>query len=89
MINGGTSTKYFSISRGIKQGDPPSGLLFILAIELLAIKIRATPDIRPICIQETEIKLTGYADDFNHFLPDIESIKALLKLLENLGIFLA
>ena len=29
VINGGTSTKYFKISRGIKQGDPPSGILFI------------------------------------------------------------
>ena len=86
VINGGTSTKYFKISRGIKQGDPASGIIFVLAIELLAIKVRSTKAIQGVSIGETEIKLSGYADDFNHFLRDIVSMKKILEVLERFGI---
>ena len=34
VINSGTTSKYFPITRGVKQGDPPSGYLFILVAEL-------------------------------------------------------
>ena len=67
MVNGGTSTNYFSIKRGIKQGDPPSGLIFILGIELFAIKIRSNRAIEGIEINRREVKLTAFADDVNNF----------------------
>ena len=85
IINGGSSTKYFSFSRCIKQGCPVSGLLFILAIELLAIRMRHQHDIQGIVVRDTEIKVSAFADDLNNFLRNIQSIRLTLKELEIFG----
>ena len=39
VINGGTTTKYFSLGRGARQGDPISAILFILALETLSLAL--------------------------------------------------
>ena len=34
VINGGTTTNYFKLERGTRQGDPILGYLFILVLEI-------------------------------------------------------
>ena len=45
FINGGTTTEYFSLGRGARQGDPISTLLYILALAILFILIKSKPEI--------------------------------------------
>ena len=68
MTNGHLS-KYFHISRDIRQGDAMSALLFIIQSEPLAETIRSSPDIKGIAISdEKEVRISQYVDDTNVFL---------------------
>ena len=42
IINNGHTSEYFPIKREVRQGDPLSGCLFVLAVELLANALRKT-----------------------------------------------
>jgi hypothetical protein len=68
-INGMLSTPY-KITRGIRQGDPLSCLLFDIGIEPLACMIRKDENIRGMTIHgiRDPIKITLFADDTNLFL---------------------
>ena len=65
-------TDFFKILTGVPQGDPLSGLIFILAIEILLIKLNNCANLKldlKLCnnIQIQEIE--GYADDLLTFIP--------------------
>ena len=83
-INNGICTEYYnSINRGVRQGDPLSPYFFIVAVELLAIAIRKSDDIRGVRIGDTESKVIQHADDLTATLSDVESAEALLTLLKH------
>ncbi len=59
----GFASEFFNVMCGSKQGDPISGLLFILCIEPLACAIRLCPRSEPIKIFNTIKHISLHADD--------------------------
>ena len=86
-MNNGFSTGYFALERGTRQGDPLSAYLFILATEVLLIRVRDSELIRGIPVIDKEIKLDAYADDGRFFLIDLQSLYTILDIMEDIGTF--
>ena len=82
VINNGLSSEYFNLTHGIRQGDPLSPYLFLLAVETLAIAIRENEEIKGIVIDKQETKLLQYADDTMAVLSDAESGYKRFQLLD-------
>jgi len=82
-INNGLCTNYFTIERGVRQGDPLSPYLFLIAVEFLAITAGAEKNVRGIDINGTETKLLQFADDTTAVLSDLNSAKAFFNLLDD------
>ena len=79
--------KFFSLSRGVRQGCPLSPYLFILCAEVLANAVRKDENIRGINIANVECKLSQYADDTTMILDGSElSLSRTLLLLDNFAI---
>lgn len=85
VLNNGFSTGPFQIQRGVRQGDPLSPYLFIIALEVLAISIRENKDIQGIMVDNEEIKLEIFADDLTAFLRNDQSLGNLLDIAEQFG----
>ena len=81
-LNNGHASRFFSIKRGVRQGCPLSGLLFVIGLELLARAVKRDALIKGITIGNKEIKTSMYADDTTVFVNDTDSILHLLNMLE-------
>ena len=82
VVNNGLCSPYFEVQRGVRQGDPLSPYLFIIAAEILAIAIQTNMDVQGIKIGNEEFKLVQYADDLTVFVPNIESAQLIFRLLD-------
>ena len=81
---GGNISSFFNIGRGCRQGDPLSPYIFILCSEILAIKIRNNKNIKGIKVNNTEFKISQYADDTSAILDGSEtSLNQTLKELSD------
>ena len=78
--NNGNFSKYFKLSRSIRQGCPISALLFLLVVEMLANKIRSDPNIKGVEINNEIFKLAMMADDITLINKDQQSIISALKI---------
>ena len=86
VLNGGFMTNYFEITRGVRQGCPLSPSLFILAVELLALKIRQNPNCEGIYLQnKQEVKISQFADDTTIITNSTDSLKSHLQTIERFG----
>ena len=83
VLNNGHASEFFVLERGVRQGCPLSGLLFVIGIEVLANAIKNKTTIKGIKVGEKEIKVSLYADDTTVFVRDLDSVKELLALLND------
>lgn len=86
-INGECS-ECFQLERATRQGCPLSPLLFDLAMEPLAIALRASQEIQGFKRIMGEEKVAMYADDILLFLGDTQSSQeAAMRLVQDFGYF--
>jgi exodeoxyribonuclease III len=92
----GWISETFAIETGIRQGCPFSPMAFVLALELLAIKIRADDTIKGIKLPkftnnnnelECIVKLALYADDITMFLRDQHALEAAINIVNSFAEF--
>ena len=83
ILNNGHCSTYFSLERGVRQGDPLAAYLFIIVLETLSAAIKFNPQIKGIEIDDTEILLSQYADDSTLALDyDEKNLKEVIDILE-------
>ena len=83
VMNNGYTTGPFSLGRGVRQGDPLSAYLFIIALEIFALRIRTDNRIQGLKIGQETVKLSSFADDMTCFLKDKLSYIALFEILKS------
>ena len=83
VIINGVISEPFTVSRGVRQGDPMSCILFNLGIEPLAAKIRSS-NIKGINIPSLEepVKVSLFADDTTAILAEDDSFDELMQVLQ-------
>ena len=73
IIKGGTTTKYFKLEKGTRQGHPSSVYLFILVLEVAFLYIKENKNIKDINIFNNVFLYSAYADNTTFFVRDEDS----------------
>ena len=86
VLNNSWASCFFQLQRGVRQGCPLSPYLFILSAEILAKAARSNKNIKGISVNNSEIKISQYADDTTFILNGTsESLSATLQTIETFG----
>lgn len=81
----GSLTRHFSVTRGIRQGCPLSGLLYAISIDPFLVSLRKQlhgVNI-PIFPSVDPVKLTAYTDDITVVIKDSEDVSRLISSLDS------
>lgn len=88
VCTNGVLSEAFTLGRGTRQGCPLSLALFALALETLAILLRADESTRGLQVGPLVEKISLYADDSLLYLADAsDSLKAALAVFDKFGQF--
>ncbi len=86
VLQCGTTSEFFSIERGCRQGDPIATYLFLLVAQVLTLMINQNENVKGIEIDQTEYLLSQFADDTTLLLDgSLHSLQAALNTLEVFG----
>jgi len=86
VINGGYMTKYFKVSRGVRQGCPLSPLLFVLGLEILAQKIGQSAGCRGIkLLQSLPAEISQFANDTTLICRDVDALMENVEVIRELN----
>ena len=84
--NAGFMTNYFKVSRGVRRGCPLSPILFVLAVEVLALKIRQDQFCLGIELPNGQnVKISQFADDTTLFSQDTNSLRNAMNIVRVLS----
>ena len=73
-------TNFFKASCGVRQGCPLSPLLFIIAVEILGLKIRQEKNCKGVLLpNDYEAKVSQFADDTTIIVKDVNTLKQALR----------
>ena len=87
VMNAGFMTNYFKVSRDVRQGCPLSPLLFVLAVEMLALKICQNQLCRGIELPNGHnAKISQFADDTTLILEDTTSLRNTMNIVNSFGV---
>ena len=81
VLNNGYISEFFEPQRNVRQGCPLSCYLFILVVEVLALKIRKNDAIKGISVAGREIKISQLADDTTLFINGVDSVEPVVETL--------
>ena len=87
VINGSTTTNYFKLERGARQGDPISAYLFILVLEIVFLMIKNNDGVKGLELFNHTFLYTAYADDTTFFLKNKECFRSNENFPDVLRIF--
>jgi hypothetical protein len=90
-MNNGWISEIFKNSRGIRQGCPLSALLFVLSVEIMALRIRNNKDIKGFQIKIDEqthsMNISQLADDTTLYFSSENDISVAMNEIDIAGTF--
>ncbi len=82
ILTNGYFSELIDLQRGLRQGSPLSSLLYLLQAEPFAESIRKCEELKGITIDNTEIKITAFADDTQIYISNEKSKMEMDRILE-------
>ena len=87
VVNGGITTKFFSLDRGTCQRDPISAFLVILVLDVPLILIKSNNNIKGLDIYGPKFLYAPYADYSSFFFKNKKPVIEAFRIFEEFSFF--